>query len=106
MSFVSAAPGDVSAVPEALKTAATDVRAASAHVVEFNGQVSSALTGVAAPAIDVLSQKAAAFLRMYTEQYQQTLAQGMAILDQFSEVLAHSSAAYSTAEDNNAETFA
>ncbi|WP_368730490.1 PE domain-containing protein [Mycobacterium leprae] len=52
------------------------------------------LNGVTAAAIDALLQKAGAYLRIYAEQYQQTLARCMAILNQFSEVLAINSTAY------------
>lgn len=89
-------------VPEALQRAAAKVRQFRERAADASAESASPeITAVVAPALDVDSQRAAAYLVRYGQQYRQTIAAAAVILEEFALALDAGAAKYAAAEADN-----
>jgi PE family len=95
MSFVSAVPDDVS-------SAATDLAGIASTITEANSAAAQA-TQVPAPAADQVSGLVAAFLNAHAQGYQAISAQAQDFHQQFVQNLTAGSNAYANTEAGNVE---
>ena len=96
MSFVSAVPDDVS-------SAATDLADIASTITQANSAAAET-TQVPAPAADQVSGLVAAFLNQHAQGYQAISAQAEDFHQQFVQNLTAGANAYGTAEAGNVET--
>ena len=87
--------------PEALNEAAAEVRNMSAQTVGAHAAADPVLTAVVAPAPDPDSQRVAAHLVQYAQQYSETIAEAAVMLDEFALALDAGAAQYATTEADN-----
>lgn len=90
--------------PAVLRRAAEGVEAVRDRTVEINRVGVPVLAAVVAPAGDVVSQKAANYLKSHAKEYEKTIARAVAVLGRFSGALSASAEAYSTTEVDNRAT--
>jgi PE family len=88
----------VTAVPEALATAASDLANLGSTISQANASAAAATTGVLPPAADEVSEAIAALFGSQAQQFQALSSQAAAFHNQFVQALNGSGASYAGAE--------